>query len=112
MMVIKICLYFNQSLLSQNLKMKKARCSQFEIKGGIYTSKLKPLYTAFLNRIKLSGFRMRMKFYQDSLTVEQNNYKALKVYIAYDLDNWLKVSLRNFTIKKCLFGATTIAKKQ
>ena len=54
---------------------------------------------------------MRMKFDQDYLNVEQNSYKAVKVYIVYDLDNWLKVSLRNFTIKKCLFGATSIVKK-
>ena len=54
---------------------------------------------------------MRIKFYQGFLTAEQNNYKVVKVYIVYDFDNWLKISLRNFTIKKCLFGATTIVKK-
>ena len=82
-----------------------------EITEVIYSSKSKPLYTAFLNSIKISGFRMRMKFDQDYLNVEQNSYKVVKVYIVYDLDNWLKVSLRNFTIKKCLFGATSIVKK-
>ena len=82
-----------------------------EITGVIYSSKSKPLYTDFLNSIKISGFRMRMKFDQDYLNVEQNSYKVVKVYIVYDLDNWLKVSLRNFAIKKCLFGATSIVKK-
>ena len=42
---------------------------------------------------------MRMKFDQDYLNVEQNSYKAVKVYIVYDLDNWLKVSLRNYNKK-------------
>ena len=37
-------------------------------------SKLKPLYTAFLHRIKLSGYKMGIKFGKYPLTVEQNNY--------------------------------------
>ena len=46
------------------------------------------------------------------LVVEQNNYttKIVKVYIVYDLDNWPKVQLRNFTLRNCLFGATSIVK--
>ena len=31
-------------------------------------------------------------------------------YIVYDLDNWPKILLRNFTLKNYLFGATNIAK--
>ena len=30
--------------------------------------------------------------------------------MVYDLDNWLKFSLRNFTLKSCLFGVTNLAK--
>ena len=39
-----------------------------------YNSKLKPLYTAFLHSIKLSGYRTRIKLDKDSSPVEQNNY--------------------------------------
>ena len=47
-----------------------------------------------------------------SLAVEQNNYltKIVNVYIVYDLDAWLKIQLRNFTLKNCLFGATNTIK--
>ena len=41
--------------------------------SGIYNSKLKPLYTAFLHLIKLFGYRMIIKFDKDLLAVEQNN---------------------------------------
>ena len=62
--------------------------------------------------IKLSGCRMGIKFDKDPLAAEQNNYlsKILNVYIIYDLDAWPKIPLINFTIKKCLFGATPIVK--
>ena len=58
--------------------------SESEIKG-VYTSKLKPLYTAFLHGIKLSGYRMGIKFEKDPLAVEQNNYatKIVSAYIVY-----------------------------
>ena len=42
-------------------------------KGG-NKSKLKPLYTAFLHSIKLSGYKMEIKFDKDLLAVKQNNY--------------------------------------
>ena len=32
------------------------------------------------------------------------------MYIVYDLDTCLKILLRNFTIRNCLFDATTIVK--
>ena len=41
--------------------------------SGIYNSKLKQLYTAFLHLIKLFGYRMIIKFDKDLLAVEQNN---------------------------------------
>ena len=51
-------------------------------------SKLKLLFTAFLYRINLSGYRMGIKFHKDPLAVEQNNYttKIVNGYIVYDLD--------------------------
>ena len=77
---------------------------------GVFNSKLKPLYTAFLHSKRLSEYRMEIKFEQDSLAVEQNKYLTKIVYIVYDLDAWSKIPLRNFTLKNCLFGATTIVK--
>ena len=37
---------------------------------GVYTSKLKPLYAAFLHSIKLSGYRIGTQF-DNNLAVEQ-----------------------------------------
>ena len=55
---------------------------------GVFNSKLKPLYTTFLNSIKLSEYRTGIKFDKDPLAVEQNNYltKIVNVYIVCDLD--------------------------
>ena len=39
--------------------------------NGLYTSKLNPLYTAFLQSITLSGYRVRIKFDKYVLAVEQ-----------------------------------------
>ena len=36
--------------------------------------------------------------------------KIVNAYIVYDLDDWPKSYLRNFTLKKCLFGVNNIAK--
>ena len=41
---------------------------------GVFNSKFKPLYTDFLNSIKLSEYRIRIKYDKDTLAVEQNNY--------------------------------------
>ena len=43
---------------------------------------------------------------------EQNNYttKIVNVYMVYDLDSWPKSTLRNFTLKNCLFCSTNIVK--
>ena len=62
--------------------------------------------------IKLSEYRIRIKFDKDSLAVEQNNYltKIVNVYIFYDLDAWPKNPTNNFKFKNCLFGATNIVK--
>ena len=44
---------------------------------GLYNSKFKPLFTAFLHSINLSGYNVRIKFDGDSLVVEQNNYPTM-----------------------------------
>ena len=79
---------------------------------GVFTPKLKPLYTAFLVRIKLSKYKVRINFDKDPLAVKQNNYltEIVDAYIVYDLDAWAKLLLRNFTLKNCFFGATNIGK--
>ena len=78
----------------------------------MYTSNLKPLYTAFLHSIKRSRYKMGIKFDKNCLVVEQNNYlnKILNAYVVYNLDAWPKILLKHFTIKNCLFGATSIVK--
>ena len=59
-----------------------------------------------MHSIKLSGYRMRIKFDKDRLAAEQNNYatKIANAYIVYELDSWSYSLLIN-----CLFGATSIA---
>ena len=41
---------------------------------GLFNYKLKPLHNAFLHSIKLSKYRLAIKFDKDHLAVEQNNY--------------------------------------
>ena len=55
---------------------------------GAYNSKLKPLYTAFLHDIKLSGYRIGTKFDKNPIAADENNYwiKIVNVNIVYDLD--------------------------
>ena len=62
--------------------------------------------------IKLSEYRIGIKFDKDSLAVEQNNYltQVVNVYIAYDLDAWPKNPTNNFKFKNSLFGAINIVK--
>ena len=79
---------------------------------GVFNYKPKPLYTGFLHSIKLSEYRMRIKFYKEPLAIEQKNYliKIVKGYIVYDLDVWPKIPFRIFTLKNCFFGVTNIVK--
>ena len=57
-------------------------------------------------------YKIIIKFDKDPLGVEQNNYasKIVNVYIAYDLDTWLRDPTSNFKFKDCFFGATSVAK--
>ena len=41
---------------------------------GVYNSKLKPLYTAFLHSIELLEYIIGIKFDKNPLAVEQSNY--------------------------------------
>ena len=77
---------------------------------GVYSSKLTPLYTAFLHNMKRSGYRIRIQL--NNSAVKQNNYatKIVNAYIAYDLDDWSKYPNRIFKLKNYFFGATNIRK--
>ena len=75
------------------LELKKDKGTDYVLSwksNGVSNFKLKPLYTIFLNSIKLSEYRIGIKFDKDPLAVEQNNYltKIINVYIVYDLDAW------------------------
>ena len=78
----------------------------------MYNSKLKSLYSAFLHSIKLSEYRMGIKFDKNLLAVDQNNClsKVVKVYIVYNLDAWPRNPANNFKFKNYLFGVTSILK--
>ena len=85
MMDLKTGLFFQPTL--DTLELKKDKGNDYILSwksNGVYNSKLKPLYTAFLHSIKLSGYKMGKKIDTDPLTVEQNNYltKIVNVYIA------------------------------
>ena len=74
--------------------------------------KLKPLYTAFLHSIKLTGYKIGIKLNKDPLTAEQDNYftNIVNFYVVYDLAAWLRNPTYNFKFKNCLFEATNIVK--
>ena len=76
---------------------------------GRYTSKLRPLFTAFLHSIKPSRYSMGIKFDKDSVAVEQNNYttKPVNAYIFYE---WPKILFNILKLKSCLFRLTNIVK--
>ena len=118
-------MYFASNDWSQNtfvyqptldtLEIKKDKGTDYVLSWkskGLYSSKLKPLYTAFLHSIKLSGHKMGVKFDKDPLAVEQNNYltKILNAYIVCDLSDWPRDPTNNFKFKTCLFGPTNIVK--
>ena len=63
---------------------------------GVYNSKLKPLYSAFLYGIKLSGYRMGIKFDKDPLAAEQNIYLTKIIKRLHCL--WFRCSAKNFQI--------------
>ena len=65
-----------------------------------------------MHSIKLSEYRIGIKFDKDPLAVEQNNYftKIVNVYIVCDLDAWPKNPTTNFKLKNCFFGKTNIVK--
>ena len=96
-------IYFTSNDGSQNifvyqptfdaLELKTNRSTDYVLSKnskGVFNSKLKPLYTAFLNSMKLSEKRIGIKLDKDLSAVGQNNYlsKIVNVYIDNDLDTW------------------------
>ena len=81
--------------------MTKVLIMYFVGNQRVYTSKHKPLYTAFLHSIRLCGYRIGIKFDKDPLAVDQNNYlaKIVNVCIVYDLDSWPRNPTSNFKFK-------------
>ena len=65
-----------------------------------------------MNSIKLSEYRIGIKFDKESLAIEQNNYlsKIANVCIVHDLDARPRNLTNNFKFKNCLYGATNIVK--
>ena len=55
---------------------------------------------------------MRIKYDQDLLAVEQNNYLTtiVNLHFVYVLDVWLRNLTNNFKFRNYLFGATNIVK--
>ena len=62
-----------------------------------------------MDRIKLSEYRIGIKFDKEPLAVEQNNClsKIVNVHLVYDLDAWPRTPTINFNY---LFGATDTVK--
>ena len=65
-----------------------------------------------LHSIRLSEYRIGIKFNKDPLAVEQNSYltKIVNVYIVYELNDWPRNLTNNFKFKNCLFEVTSIVK--
>ena len=118
-------IYFTNNDGSQNTFVYQSTLDSLEIKKDkgtdyvlswklkrVFNSKLKPLYASFLDSIKLSEYRIGVKFDKVPLAIEQNNYlnKIVNVYIVYDLDAWPRNPINNFKFKNFLFGATNIVK--
>ena len=106
---------FVYQLSLDTLELKKDKDTNYVLtwkSNGVYNSKFKPLYTAFLYSIKLSGYKTGIKFDKDPLAIEQSNYltKIVNAYIVYELNAWSRNPNNNFKFKNCLFGATNILK--
>ena len=107
-------MFVYQSTLDM-LQLKKDKGADYVLSlksKRVYTSKIKPLYIDFLYSIKLPEYKIGIKFYQDPLAVEQNNYatKIVNVCIIYDLNARPRNPTNKFKFKICLFGATDILK--
>ena len=78
----------------------------------VFTSTLRPSYTAFLHSTKFFGYKLEIKFDKDPLDVEQNNYltKIVNAYTVYEINSWPRNPTNNFKLRNCLLDATNIAR--
>ena len=113
-MDVKAHLFINQHLIHQNKKDKDSDYVLNCKSKRIFKSKLKPLYTTFLNSIKLSGSILGIKFDKNRLAIEKNNYltKIVNVYTIYYLVACQRNLTNNFKFKNCFFGATNTVKNR
>ena len=118
-------IYFTSNDRSQNtcvsqptfdaLETKKDKCTDYILSwksNGVFNSKLKPLYT-FVQCIKISEYRFRIRFDKHLLALEPNNYltKIVNACIVNDLDSSPRNPTNNLKFKNCLFGSTNVVKK-
>ena len=73
------------------LELKEDRGTGYVINKnskGVYSSKLTPLYTAFLCNVKLAGYRIKIRFSNRVLIEEQNNHvtKIANASLVFDLE--------------------------
>ena len=105
-------IYFTSDDGSQNMFVYQLTFNVLELKNdkgtkyiiscksiGIYNSKVIALHGAFLPNMKYFRNKIGIHFNSTPFVIEQNNCttKIVNVYIVYDLDNWPKTPLRNFT---------------
>ena len=89
MMDLKAHVFINHN---DTLELKKDKGIRYAFSWkskGVYTFKLKPLYTALFHSIKISGYNF---------------------YIGYDLDVWPRNPTNNVKSKNCLLWATNVVK--
>ena len=107
--------FSKQACLSTNtlyIKPKNGKSTDYVLSwksNGLFNSRRKPFYTAFLHSIKLSGYRRKI-----SLAVEKSNYLTItvNVCIVYELNAWPRNPFSSFKYTDCLLGATNIVKNR
>ena len=110
-MLKHICLSTN----TYALELGKDKCTDYVFSWkskGVFKNKFQPLYAAFLHSIKISEYRIVMKFDKEPLPLEQNSYltKILNVYVAYNLETQPRNPSNYFKFKNRLFQATNTVK--
>ena len=103
---------FVYQLILDTLELNKDKSTDYVLSRKskeVHTFKLNLLKIAFLYSIKLSGYKVGIKFDKDPFVVEKDNCATKIVYtnIVYDLDALTRNSTNNFKFKNCLFGAAT-----
>ena len=103
-------IYFTSNDGSQNMFVYQPTFNVLELKidkgteyvigpksKGLYNTKL--IRWCFFTYVKYLGNKIRIQYYNTPFVIEQISYarEIVNVCIIYDLDNWPKNPLRNFT---------------